>query len=217
MPRQVEAQRRYRGESAEQRRAGRRSRFVEAAIEQVGRHGYRDTPIRAVCREAGLNERYFYEAFSGREAMLAAAYEEVIRRVSRAVIAAVTDPAQSPRTRIRAGFEAFVGTLAADRRLARIQLFEIVGVSAELDARRRDVMAMFAGLIRSVSLELDPSLEQLPSPVTDSAADMVVGGVHELVVQWIQGESALSQEELVDGMTAVSLALVSGLGAGRPR
>jgi AcrR family transcriptional regulator len=215
MATEPETQRRYRGETAEERRAGRRERLVEAAIELIGTGGYRETTIREICREAGLNERYFYEAFSGREGMLAAAYDEVIARVSEAVLASLSDGEAPPEARIRAGFGAFVNALADDPRLARIQLFEVVGVSEELEQRRHAVMAMFAGQIRSVSLEIDPSLDGLPDSTTDAAANLVVGGVNELVIQWVQGRTNASRDELVDGITEVSLALIAGLSAAR--
>ena len=45
-------------------------RRIEAGIELFGTRGYANTPVKAICEEAGLTERYFYEAFDDREDLL---------------------------------------------------------------------------------------------------------------------------------------------------
>src|SRR5882757_8998724 len=71
--------RRYRGSSAEERRAQRREQFLRAAVRVYGEEGYRRATVRAVCEAAGLTERYFYESFANSEALLVASFEAVNR------------------------------------------------------------------------------------------------------------------------------------------
>ena len=62
----------YRGISADERRASRRARLLDAALEEVGERGMAGTTMTAVCARAGLTERYFYESFADRDEMLRA-------------------------------------------------------------------------------------------------------------------------------------------------
>src|SRR5438067_1452042 len=57
----------YGGVGAVERRAERRTRFIEAAIVTFGQHGFSKTTTRSLCAEAGLTQRYFYESFESVE------------------------------------------------------------------------------------------------------------------------------------------------------
>ena len=69
--------RRYSGQSFEDRQAERRARLIKAAALVAGRHGLEGTSVAAICAEAGLTARYFYESFPGREAIFVEAYRAV--------------------------------------------------------------------------------------------------------------------------------------------
>ena len=62
----------YGGVSAEERVAARRARLVAAARELLAQAGWRGTSLRAVCARSGLADRYFYESFESRDALLTA-------------------------------------------------------------------------------------------------------------------------------------------------
>jgi AcrR family transcriptional regulator len=209
--RETSSERPYGGIPAAERRAERRERLVEAAIEIVGTDGLGALTVRRICRSACLNERYYYELFGSREEALGAAYEEVVGRASRAVLAALADRSRPGEERIRSALDAFVRTLDDDRRLARIQLFEVVGVSEELERRRRGVMAMFAALVRSTAIEVEPRLAALPERSQRAVTMMFVGGVNELLIDWMLGALDCTREELVAEMTSVARALLRGL------
>ncbi|MEA2304716.1 MAG: hypothetical protein QOH43_1996 [Solirubrobacteraceae bacterium] len=205
---------RYGGRSAEERRASRRARLVAAGVQTIGTRGYAATTVRDVCREAGLTERYFYESFGDREALLLAVYDEVIGRVARAVLTALEPDERDPARRIHAGVAAFAGTLAGDARLARIQLFEVVGVSNAVEARRRAAMALFAGVLRTVAADLEPALLELPAGLRGTAETMLVGACHEAVVEWSLTGAAVPVGDLVDQITQVLVATLRGLRPG---
>jgi AcrR family transcriptional regulator len=198
------AGRTYGGVGAEERRGARRERLVAAGLELYGRDGYAATTIASVCREAGLNERYFYESFGGREDLLAAVYDHVIARVMDRVLAAVGDAGADPAARARAGLTAFVETLDLDRRLARIQLIEVVGVSPALEQRRREIMHRFAGLIAASA----PPAEAGARTESDLAlsAMALVGATNELVIDFVQGSLDVSRDRLVAHLASLYLA-----------
>ena len=55
--------------------------MVEAAITVLATQGERAT-MTAICHEAGLTERYFYESFANRDAALVAALEAVTEEIA---------------------------------------------------------------------------------------------------------------------------------------
>ena len=90
----------YGGRSADERHALQRRRFLDAGLELFGTIGFRATTVRALCREAGLTDRYFYKNFDHMEACLIAVYTEAIAALERKVVAALaTHPMPTPRSR----------------------------------------------------------------------------------------------------------------------
>ena len=83
-PRQV-VERRYRGRLPDERRADRRRRLLDAGLELFGTVGYHGTSIERLCAQAGVTARHFYQEFSGREALLAALFGEIVSEVGQAV------------------------------------------------------------------------------------------------------------------------------------
>jgi AcrR family transcriptional regulator len=138
--------RRYGGKTTAERRAERREKLLDTGVELFGTRGYPNTSIELLCASAGLNARYFYEAFEGREALLRAIYERHAERVFAAVSDAVAAAPSSPREQLAAGLSAFVHSSLADPRAARVNFLEIVGVSAELERSRRQVMRRYSDL-----------------------------------------------------------------------
>jgi len=69
--------RRYSGQSFADRHAERRDKLVKAAAMVASRSGFDGTSVAAICAEAGLTARYFYESFPSREAIFVEAYRGV--------------------------------------------------------------------------------------------------------------------------------------------
>ena len=93
----------YRGVSPEERRTQRRSRLVEAAVAVYGERGYRNATVKAVCEQAGLTERYFYESFANSEELLIACFNAVTFSMFGEVMRAAEDAGRSRKARARAG------------------------------------------------------------------------------------------------------------------
>jgi AcrR family transcriptional regulator len=69
--------RRYSGQSFADRLTERRERLIRAAALVAARTGLDGTSVAAICAEAGLTARYFYESFPSREAIFVEAYRLV--------------------------------------------------------------------------------------------------------------------------------------------
>jgi AcrR family transcriptional regulator len=164
-------ERRYGGKTAAERRAERREKLLDTGLELFGTRGYAATSIELLCASAGLNARYFYEEFDNREGLLQAIYDRHVAVVFSAVLDAVQAAPTDPRERLAAGLDAFVHNTLADPRAARINYFEMVGVSATLENRRREVLRLYVDLIAV-------QLEQLLAPgVTDPSVDLHIAAV----------------------------------------
>jgi AcrR family transcriptional regulator len=196
----VEPARRYRGITPSQRQAERRERLLEAGLELFGTLGYARTSIRAISAAASLNSRYFYESFRSREDLLYSVYEQIVgdifSRASEAVARENTIEAQA-RAGLRAGWTA----VTEDRRKARIVAIEVVGVSERLERLRRETRHALAQLTADRALSLAGGLRLRLDPVITTR--FLIGGVVELLADWINGDLDASVDEVVEHFTAL--------------
>jgi AcrR family transcriptional regulator len=195
----VQAPRRYRGMTASERRAARRERLLEAGLEVFGTHGYAGSSVRSVSAAASLNSRYFYESFSSREDLLYCVYQRIVRDILVQASDAVAG-ADTIEGKARAGLRAGWTALTEDRRKARVVALEVVGVSERMERLRRQTRHALADLTAQqalsvagddVRLRLDPVL----------TARSLMGGVVEVLVDWINGDVDASVEEVVEHFT----------------
>lgn len=214
----VQAPRRYRGLTASERRAQRRERLLEAGLELFGTQGYANTSIRAVCAAAGVNSRHFYESFTDREDLLYHVYERIVHEI---VVGAAeaTAKVETIEEGARAGLRAGWTIVTDDRRKARVVALEVVGVSERLDRLRRDIRHALADLTARNALSIAGSgIRYRLDPVL--TARTLIGGVVEVLIDWINGDVDASVDEIVEHFTrlftAVSAASVERDATGRP-
>ena len=188
--------RRYGGKTAQERRAERRERLMDAGLELFGTQGFAATTIEALCAAARLNPRYFYEGFATREALLGAVYERHVSTVADTVVAALEGAPADPLIRLEVGLRAFLDGTLADPRAARINYFEVIGVSPELERLRRDALRAYAELI---ARELAALSHGTAIGLSDlhAAAVAVVGAVDGLVIDALTGERGADSETIV--------------------
>ena len=75
----------WRGQSPQERREARRRRLLDAALELFGTTGYAATSLTALCAQAGVSPRHFYELYAGREPLMADLYDEIVLETARLV------------------------------------------------------------------------------------------------------------------------------------
>jgi AcrR family transcriptional regulator len=195
----AKAPRRYRGVEASERRVQRRERFLEAGLELFGTRGYASTSIREVSAVAALNSRYFYESFTSREDLLYCVYVRIVRDIAVRAAAEVAE-AGTIEDKARAGLRVGWTTLTEDPRKARIVALEVVGVSDRLERLRRDTRHTLADLTVQGALSVAPKdLELRLDPVLTARA--LMGGVVEVLADWINGDVNASVDEVVDHFT----------------
>jgi AcrR family transcriptional regulator len=194
----VEPARQYRGITAAQRQAERRERLMEAGLELFGTAGYARTSIRTVSAAASLNSRYFYESFTSREDLLYAVYQRIVTDIFTRAAAAVTHE-HTLEAQARAGLHAGWTAATADRRKARIVAIEVVGVSDRLEKLRRETRHTLAQLTADQALKLAEGLPLRLNPLI--VTRFLMGGVVELLADWVNGDLKASTDEVVDHFT----------------
>src|SRR5438270_12648428 len=92
----------YGGIPADERRAERRERLLEAGLEILGTEGWQAATVRAICKQARLNPRYFYESFSGLDELLVAVFDTIVTDAVAAVVANLDNVPQTAEEQARA-------------------------------------------------------------------------------------------------------------------
>jgi len=177
---------------------------VAAGLDLLGTQGWASTTVRGVCTHAGLTERYFYENFADRDALLVAVFDEVAAGGAGAILAAVAAAPADPHDTAVAAFGAFVGYLTDDPRRGRVLLLE-AHASEPLQQRRHSTLQTFATLAVEHGR---PRLGAGAPSETDAllTALALVGGLAELLICWLNGDLDVPRERLVNHCAALLVA-----------
>ncbi|WP_328877436.1 TetR/AcrR family transcriptional regulator [Streptomyces sp. NBC_00299] len=200
---------RYGGKSAEERKAERRRRFLDAALQLFGDSpGYRGTTVAALSEAAGLSTRQFYEEFRALEDVLTALHLEVNAWAEEAVLTAVTGAQGLPLAeRATAIFREYAANVTSDPRRIRITFVEIVGVSARLEEQR---LARRARWIDLVCVEVASAVARGEAAPRDYrlAVTAFIGSVNGLLHDWSAGWVDATLDEVVDELVRILLGIL---------
>ena len=196
----------YGGIPADQRRAGRRERLLEAGLDVLGTEGWQATTVRGICERAKLNPRYFYESFSGLDELLVAVFDRVSEEALAAVLVAIEENPGDPEATARAAIGGFVALLTDDPRKGRVAVVEAMGSEA-LMRRRLDTVQQAAELVASYGRGLDQAAG-VDEQTVQLTAQMLVGGLIEALIAWFEGRLEVSRERLVEHSAALFVAAV---------
>ncbi|WUD78116.1 TetR/AcrR family transcriptional regulator [Streptomyces sp. NBC_00510] len=202
--------RKYGGMTAEERVAARRRRIMDAAIELFSTQGYGGTSMRAVLRHCHLPDRYFTESFASLDELLAAILEE-IQQDEAARCRTALAAGGTRRDRARGMLDVLAGGVVDDPRKGRIKLVESLAGGPLAAAERRRGMRRLASLVESLLRE---DWAAAGTDVT-AMAMAVVGGVNQILLNWVDGGLAFSREDFVDQALHFFDA-VAAFGAGPP-
>jgi AcrR family transcriptional regulator len=174
--------RRWSGVPLEDRQALRRDQLVAAGVQLLGEEGGPAVTVRAVCRAAGLTERYFYESFTDRDEFVRAVYDDVCTRAMAALRSATT-----PREAV----ERFVALMVDDPVRGRVLLLA-PAVEPVLVRSGAEWMPNFIDLLQR-------KLTQIGDPVRQKmTATSLIGGLTALFTAYLDGRLAASREQFID-------------------
>ncbi len=146
--------RRYRGKSAEERRADQRQRLARAAIEEFADRGYHKTSVEDIVRRAKTSRTAFYAFFDNRDDAMYGALQMSLRLLLDHVQAALY-AAKPGDDLLAVAITAYVEYLAIDQSAAAIMLMEARGASPEVNMLRSRTRRELADLIRDMWAEFD--------------------------------------------------------------
>ena len=167
-----------------------RSRLLEGMAHAVAAKGYAETTIADIVREASVSRRTFYEHFSTKADCLVALYDAASRNALKVLREAI-DPARDWEAQVESATSAYLAAMAANPVLLRTLYIEILGLGAVgLAARRRvnqEIADFIVGVVGSGGgKQLAPEL-----------AMAIVGGINELVLQYIEQDRVEHLQEVV--------------------
>ena len=169
---------RWSGVPLESRQALRRDKLVAAGVQLLGDKSGPAVTVRAVCREAVLTERYFYESFTDRDDFVRAVYDDVCTRAMSTLTSATT-----PREAV----EQFVALMVDDPVRGRVLLLapEVEPVLVRSGA---EWMPSFIELLQRKLARLgDPVLQNL-------VATSLIGGLTALFTAYLDGRLEFVQQ-----------------------
>jgi AcrR family transcriptional regulator len=175
--------------------------LIAAAFTLFGDGGDTAVSVRSVCRECGLNTRYFYESFSSTDELLGTVYDGVNRDMARAVAAEMDAAGQLAADRARAGVAAVLRFCSFDPRRGRV-LFTDAPTNPVLMARRQATQAVMLEMIAAESGRHYPDTEPIAARVV---AAMYTGAISELTKQWLAGTLGTDVDVVVDQAVYVVL------------
>lgn len=198
-------ERMFKGQSAAERKAERRARLDEAALDIIGTRGWGEATMTEICRTAGLTERYFYESYRNRDELYLALLDRLAEEVRDAVLAPLSTGPQDPRERIEASARALVDVLFGDPRKGRAALSEGLD-NPVLQRRRREI-------IHSIGALLETQRDVLFGPQADAARSAMAiaaisGATSELITRRLDGILSVTDEQFAGYLADTALALL---------
>jgi AcrR family transcriptional regulator len=193
----------WRGIAHESRLEARRESLLAAGLELLGTKGWEATTVRAVCAEAGLTSRYFYENFGDLDDLLVTLFDSLFTETTaRAYRAAIADDIDL-RCRVRAAVGATIEYVTEDPRRLRVLAVEAIG-NEQLNRRRLDALKALAGFLDAQGQQI----YGLPagSEISRMTAHVLIGGIAELALAWLDGQFESSIAELADNIVDLYIA-----------
>jgi len=185
------------GTTLDERRAARRRQLVETGLDLLGAEAPGAVSVRAACRGAKLTERYFYESFPDRDALVLAVYEAVADE-ARAALEEATRTAKDPVDAARRSVEAMVGLMVDDPRRGRVLLVAPI-TEPSLASRTMELAPVVTGIIRS----------QLPPGTSERTRTLIatglLGALMSLFHAYLQGTLQVSREAFVEHCVSLLL------------
>jgi AcrR family transcriptional regulator len=172
-----------------------RHRLLEGMARAVASKGYGDTTIADIVREASVSRRTFYQHFSTKSECLIALYEAASRNALKVLRDAI-DLQHPWQTRVERALTAYLGCMVQNPVLIRTLFIEILGLGTEGLAARRRVNQQIADFMLGV-VNREEAHERA-RPLSPSMAMAVVGGINELILQYIEQDRVAQLLELVE-------------------
>ncbi len=198
----------YGGLTREERTNQRRQQFIDAGIELFGTRGFNAVTVRNLCAQTGLTVRYYYESFSSNEDILIAAFDQCFRRIQHHIVTVSNqaDANADPRLVIPEILDAVMMELE-DKRVARILMLEVLGVSDAVDQFCNERMESLGRLILRLGHNLYPAWE-----IEDEQGVLlgvsVLGAIRQATIHWMVNDYKIDRKQIVQATSLLVIGLL---------
>ena len=199
----------YGGVDTEQRRAERRDKLLEAALDEFTSKGYHRTKIADLCTRAGVSTRNFYEKFASKEALLLELHAHINRIAMKRMLPLLDELTDAdPVTRVTTLVDAFVDAVTSDPRYPRLNYVEAPGVSPAMERQHQDWFSRYVDFIEA---EANRAAAAGMAPVRDYhlTAIALVGAITGLLREWQAHDPPVPASELAAEIRAIMIAAIT--------
>ena len=199
----------YGGVDTEQRRAERRDKLLEAALDEFTTKGYHRTKISDLCARAGVSTRNFYEKFASKEALLLELHAHINRIAMRRMLPLLEKLSEADAiTRVTTLVDAFVEAVTSDPRYPRLNYVEAPGVSPAMERQHKDWFARYTEFIEA---ECDRAATAGLAPRRNYhlTAIGLVGAITGLLREWHTHEPPVPARDVADEIRAIIVASIT--------
>lgn len=194
--------RKYAGKDAQTRQAERRDKLVQAGMTLFGRDGFAATSIDALCAEAGLTKRYFYESFASSEELLTQTYKVATQDLIDTLMRATSPHLSDSRTLAYTGVEEVFRFVRNHPHKARLIMIEATSVRGQLGRMYGKSYGTFVDLLVNFTKPFLP--DDGPSDtILAVMARGAVGAIVHLCQVWLANGCQQPMEELVEGVQRI--------------
>ena len=199
----------YRGVDTEQRRAERRERLLEAALDEFTTRGYHKTKIADLCARAGVSTRNFYEKFASKEALLLELHAHINTVAMKRMLPVLDSLADADAlTRITTLVDAFVAAVTSDPRYPRLNYVEAPGISQAMERQHREWFNRYTEFIEA---ECDRAAAAGLAPRRDYhlTAIALVGAVTGILREWQAHDPPMPAADVANEIRQVFIAAIT--------
>ncbi|WP_340676296.1 TetR/AcrR family transcriptional regulator [Paraperlucidibaca sp.] len=184
---------------------------MAAGIKLIGRDGFAAISIEAVCNEAGLTKRYFYESFSSTDELLIEAYREVVSELMTSIQKATMPHLNNAKTLVHTGLAQTFKFVADNPDKARLMMIEAMSVRSHLGRVYGQGYGQFVQLLVAFTKPFLPG--DGPGDIILSVmAKASVGSLIHLCQGWIATDFKQPIGELIEGMERIFSGMAKELG-----
>ena len=183
-----------------------RDRILRSALEVFARKGYHRAIVDDIVRASGTSKGAVYHHFTNKEAVFLALVDDFAVQLAAAVSEAIA-ARHGALAKVESALRAVLETFGRNRDLARLILLEAVSLGPTYAAKREEVHARFAALIRGY---LDEAVAEGSIPPIDTRVATLawLGAVNEVVLGWLSEDI-----ELGASVPALTELLLRSIGA----
>lgn len=190
----------YGGLTAEEREGRRRDQLLAAGLDVFATRGWDGATVRDVCRSAGLSQRYFYDHFASKQDLFLAVCRQIANDTQRIVRDAATGEGRAQLERVGDVIGALADYFEEDPRRVRVSLVESMA-TPELRAARSSLLGASATLAARLMRSIHPDPAHADVRGIALSAQLLSGGIAELLVAASTAHVTLPRDELVAHLT----------------